>query len=229
MTVRASPARRSPSAASPPASTPGARGRAAAAAARASARPASACQRSSGGRGRGDRARRRRAPSRNARAAARVGEAPGAPAAVPGAQRRRRARLDPDGAERHADADAAADLVLLEPGDDRAAVGPQRELPLAVPADAHDRDVDRRVLALAALARQARREARGGGVRGPADVAADDADAGPDGRHDAVADARHGRRDGGRAREQRTGHEQDATYSAAAWPPVASDAGHTRS
>ena len=69
----------------------------------------------------------------------------------------------------------------------------------------------------------------GGGVRGAADVAADDADAGPDGRHDAVADARHGRRDGGRAREQRTGHEQDRDVLGRGLAALASDAGHTRS
>src|SRR5215211_2089030 len=122
--------------------------------------------------------------------AAGVGEAPRAPAVEARHDRDARVRANADRAERDADAGRAADLVLVEARDERLPVGLQRELPLAVLADPHDRNVDRRLLARRPRARDARLQPGRGRVGAAADVAADDADSGPDGRDDALADAR---------------------------------------
>jgi hypothetical protein len=75
-------------------------------------------------------------------------------------------------------------------------------------ADPEHRDVDGRARALGALARHARRQPGGRRVGGPAQVTADDADPGPDGRHDPLADAADRDRRAG-AREQRADEEED--------------------
>ena len=85
------------------------------------------------------------------------------------------------GAEGHPDAVGPPLVLLLQPRHDGAAVGLQGRLPLAALAEPHDRDVDRRVLALVGARMSRRVEPRRLRVAGPAHVAADDADAGADG------------------------------------------------
>ena len=106
-----------------------------------------------------------------------VGEAPRAAAVVAGDERGGGVGRHAGRTERQPDADRAAELVLLEPCHDGLAVGAQRELPFAVPAEAHDREVERRVLAPRPLARDARIEPGRGGVGAAADVTADNAQA----------------------------------------------------
>ena len=172
-------------------------------------------------------ARRARAPPRRPRRAsrrrgrrrgARVGKPPRAPAVIAGEQRRRRAGLDPGGAERQPDADRGADLVLLEPGHDR--------LPSERSAICHSPCPPSRTTATStvvswrsrALARHARRQPGRDGVRVAAHVAADDADAGAHRRHDPLADARHGAATAAAPASSAPTTSRIATYSVDAWP-----------
>ena len=151
--------------------------------------------------------RPRRAAVRDERGRrARVGEAPRAAAVVAADDRPVDRGVDPGRAEREADAAGHPGLVLVEPRHERGPVGAQRQLPLAVLADPHEREVDRGLDARRARPRDARREPRGGRVRAAADVAADDADGGADRGDDALADARDRDR---RHREQRGDDEED--------------------
>jgi hypothetical protein len=85
----------------------------------------------------------------------------------------------------------------------------QRELPFAVAAEPHDRDVERRRLAVAARAGDARVEPGGGCVGAAADVTADDAQPGPHRADHPLADAGDGERGGRRRGQRHADDEQD--------------------
>ena len=106
-----------------------------------------------------------------------------------------------------AEAAAHAGLVAVAARDHDRAVGAAGDRPLVPLADPDRDHRDRRPAAAAPLGQRARRQPRRLGVRGPADVAADDADAGPDHLGDRRADARQPRRRAGRG--QHSGHDRD--------------------